>query len=278
MKAMAYRNYRELTEAEIAELERLYPISTNRELSRRFGISVDALQDYVAYPRGWKKDLKAVLIGNRGGTSLTERQVQWIVKHYQHTKNADIMEKYGIGESALHRVARKYGLKKSRQQMKRTQANATEAAHQACKDYGIYEETRRRMKQKMQDMSSRGERIPGSFMPGESNRDRLGPKRFKQCIEKAAATMREIRRKERVRLHFGLPQQTRLNISYNGYTAEARKRSSHRYLFRKHGYIVPRGSNEVYYDSETVRSEQMERNAHLWGLCILSANEAEWDD
>ena len=275
---MSYRNYRELTEIEIAELGRLYPVTTNRELSRRFGISVDALQDYVAKPRGWKKDRKAVLIGNRGGRQLTEKEVGWIVRHYQHTKNADIMEKYGIGESTLHRVARKHGLKKSRQQMKKTQANATEAAHQACKDYGIYEETRVRMRRKMQDLKSRGERIPGSFMPGESNRDRLGPKRFKQCIEKATATMREIRRKERVRIHWGLPQQTRLNISYNGYTAEARKRSIHRHLFRKHGYIVPRGGNEVYYDNETIRSEQMEQNARLWGLRVLPADEVEWED
>ena len=73
-------------------------------------------------------------------------------------------------------------------------------------------------------------RIPGSFMPGQSNKDRLGAKRFKQCIEKATATMREIRRKERVRLHWGLPQQTRLNISYDGYTPRMRKKSIHRHL------------------------------------------------
>ena len=39
---MTYRNYRELTDEEIRQLEELYPVTTNRELSRRFGISVDA--------------------------------------------------------------------------------------------------------------------------------------------------------------------------------------------------------------------------------------------
>ena len=266
-----YRNYRTLTDEEILELEKLYPVTPNRTLARQYGISVDALQDYVAYPRGWKKDRKAVLIGNREGRSLTEKQIAWIVKHYAHTKNEDIMEKFGIGESTLHRLARKYGLKKSRQQMKKTQRNATEAAYEVCKRYGIYEETARRMKEKMNEMIANGERIPGSFVKGQSNRDRLGPKRFKQCIEKATETMREIRRKERVRLHFGLPQKTKLLISFNGYTEKQRKKSIHRHLFRKHNYIVDWGSDDIYYDEETDRRPMMEANAHKWGLKVLKA-------
>ena len=139
------RNYRELSTAEVGEIARLYPVTTNREIARMYDISVDALQDYLAYPNGWTKDRKAVLIGNRGGQSLTDKQVQWIVKHYQHTKNDDIMAKFGIGESTLHRIARKYGLKKSRQQQRKTQRNATCHAHEACRKYGVYEETRQRM-------------------------------------------------------------------------------------------------------------------------------------
>lgn len=262
------RNYRELSTAEVGEIARLYPVTPNREIARRYDISVDALQDYLAYPRGWKKDRKAVLIGNRGGKSLTERQEAWIIKHYAHTKNDDIMAKYGIGESTLHRLARKHGLKKSRQQQRKTQWNATEHAHEACRKYGVYEETRQRMKQQAEERKARGERIPGSFMPGESNKDRLGARRFKKCIEKATATMREIRRKERVRLHWGLPQQTRLNISYNGYTPRMRQKSIHRHLFRKHGYIVERGDDTVYYDNETDRRPKMEANAHKYGLTV----------
>lgn len=262
------RNYRELSTAEVGEIARLYPVTTNREIARMYDISVDALQDYLAYPNGWTKDRKAVLIGNRGGQSLTDKQVQWIVKHYQHTKNDDIMAKFGIGESTLHRIARKYGLKKSRQQQRKTQWNATCHAHEACRKYGVYEETRQRMKQQAEERKARGERIPGSFMPGESNKDRLGARRFKKCIEKATATMREIRRKERVRLHWGLPQQTRLNISYDGYTPRMRQKSIHRHLFRKHGYIVERGDDIVYYDNETNRRPKMEANAHKYGLTV----------
>jgi hypothetical protein len=262
------RNYRELTTAEVNEIAKLYPVKPNRVIARQYDISVDALQDYLAYPNGWTKDRKAVLIGNRGGQPLTDKQVQWIVKHYQHTKNDDIMTKFRIGESTLHRIARKYGLKKSRQQQKKTQWNATCHAHEVCRKYGVYEETRQRMKQQAEERKARGERIPGSFMPGESNKDRLGASRFKKCIEKATATMREIRRKERVRLHWGLPQKTRLNISFNGYTPAMKKKATHRYLFRQHGYIVERGSDTMYYDENTKRNAIMERNAAKYGLKI----------
>lgn len=224
------RNYRELTASEIGEIERLYPVTPNREIARRYDISVDALQDYIAYPRGWKKDRKAVLIGNRNGRSLTEKEVQWIVRHYRHTKNDDIMAKFGIGENSLHRVARKYGLTKSRQHMKKMQWNATCHAHEACRRYGVYEEASIRMKQEAEERKARGERIPGSFMPGQSNRDRMSKKRFKECYERIHEKRRETIRKERLRIKWGLPQKTRLNLNYNGYTDKDRKRSIHRTL------------------------------------------------
>lgn len=263
-----YRNYRELTEEDIALLAELYPVTPNRQLAQQFGISVDALKDYVAYPRGWKKDRKATQIGNRNGRSLKEREVKWIINHFKHTKNEDIMRKYGIGESQLHRIARKYGLKKSRQFTKKAQMNATEAAHKANKEYGIYEQTRERMKREAAERKARGERIPGSFKPGESNKDRLSPKRFKQCIEKSRQARNETIRKERIRIHWGLPQKTKMNLSYNGYDAWQRKKSIHRNLFRKHGYIVEYGDDTVYYDDQTLRHHKMEANAHLYGLKV----------
>lgn len=262
------RNYRELTSQEIGEIEKLYPVTPNREIARRYDISVDALQDYIAYPRGWQKDRKAVLIGNRNGKTLTDRQVQWIVNHYRNTKNDDIMAKFGIGESTLHRVARKYGLTKTRQYMKKVQRNATEHAWDACRRYGIYEETAIRMKQEAEERKARGERIPGSFMPGQSNRDRLSKKRFKELYEKLGKKRRETIRKERLRMHWGLPQKTRLNLNYNGYTDKDRKRSVHRTIFRKAGYIVEYGDNVVYYEEHTERHPRMETNAHKWGLRV----------
>lgn len=262
------RNYRELTDEELLELERLYPVTPNRTLAKQFDISVDGLQDYVAHPRGWKKDRKAVLIGNLGGKPLTEKQEAWILRHYRNTKNQDIMEKFGIGESTLHRFAREHGLKKSKHFMKKMQAAATAAAYEVCRDYGIYEESSRRQTQLMAEMRAKGERIPGSFMPGQSNKDRLSPKRFKECLEKSRAKRSESIRKDRIRIHFGLPQKTKMHLTYDGSSAIHRNKSIHRSLFRKYGYIVEYGDNTVYYTSETVRHPKMEQNAPKYGLKV----------
>lgn len=268
------RNWRELTDKEITELERLYPVTTNRELSARFGISEDGLLDHIAKPRGWKKDRKAVLIGSRGGKSLSEKQIQWIIKHFKHTKNLDIMAKFGIGETQLHRIARQYGLKKSRQHMGRCQRNASEQSRTVCREHGLYDELSKRMKVKMREYYDSGQRIPGSFLPGQSNKDRLSPKRFKECCRKIKESMGELRRKERLRIHWGLPQKTKLKVSYEGYTPEAKKKASHRYLFRQFNYFVDKGDDTVYYDEHTERRPKMEANAHKYGLKVKPIEEA----
>lgn len=43
------RNYRNLSPSELNELISLYPTTTNRELSRRFDISVDAMTTGIVY-------------------------------------------------------------------------------------------------------------------------------------------------------------------------------------------------------------------------------------
>lgn len=269
---MELRNWRELTADELAEIEKLYPVTTNRELSRRFRISVHALQDSLAYPNGWKKDRKSVLIGNRSGKGLTDKQLAWFIKHFRNTKNDEIMEKLGIGESTLHRVARKYGLKKTKQFVKKMRVNATEQAYVVCRRYGIYDATAERMRTKMLEISSRGERIPGSFAPGVTNEQRLGKKRDRERIEKARQTRNETIRKERMRAKWDLPRLTNMHILPYGYTDKRRLMSMHRYLFRKFNYIVERGSNDVFYDEHTERRPMMEANAHRYGLRVLPLN------
>ena len=260
------RNYRELTEREIGEIAELYPTTPNREIARRYDISVDALQDYLAHPRGWKKNYNAVLIGNRGKRSLTEKEVAWIVKHFKHTKNDDIMAKFDIGESTLHRLARKYGLKKTKQQMRKMQRNAANHANAACKKYGVYEETRQRMKIKMREMYASGIVHPAGFKPGVSNRERLGEKRFRAAIEKSVASTKETRRKERMRIRWGLPQKTKLRLHPYGLTAKGRKKINYRHNLRKRGYLIEWGCDDVYYDEGTDRSDAVEANAGKLGF------------
>ena len=264
------RNYRTLDEAEFRELERLYPTTTNRELSKMFNISIDAIQDRFAKVHGWKKDA-SIYAGNRGGKSLTDKQVKWIVNHFQHTKNSDILEKFGIGESTLHRIARKHGLKKSRQFMKKMQAEATEKARQTCEAFGLYEELAERMQKEMTEAYKEGRR--SFFRKGESNKDRLSKKRFAETIRKIQESRNKTIKSERRRLVFGMEQRTKMKLHIGGFDERQRKKTCHRYLFKKHGYIVERGNSVIFYDEQTKRSPQMEANAPLYGLKIMAYGE-----
>lgn len=256
------RNYRELTQAEIDRLEELYPTTTNRELSKMFDISVDAIQDRFAYPNGWKKgNFKR---GNRGGKPLDEKSVKWIVKHYQHTKNHEIMDKFGIGESTLHRIARRYGLKKSTQFKNKMIAESSRTAMSVCRKYKVYEQQAEFNRERWKQWKAEGKQV--GFRKGESNKDRLSPKRYKAMLEKMAATRRENIRKDRMRINWGLPQKTRIKLVSAG-----RKAAVDRHRLKKLNYIVERGSTHVYYDELTRRNLTIEKRAMINGLIIEQA-------
>lgn len=137
---------------------------------------------------------------------LTESQLAWLLKHYKHTKNAEAARKLGIGESTLHRFARKYGLKKTPQFMRKTQRAAADAAERSHRENGTY--------------PPKGYRVPrsevGQFKPGVSSRQRLGDKKEDARLQKMAETRRETIRKEKARILFGLPQKTKLKLTSGG--------------------------------------------------------------
>lgn len=69
---------------------------------------------------------------------LTERQEAWLVKHFKHTKNADVAAKLGISPQAVARFAARLGLKKTPQFMKKCQREMTDAAHRSHLRNGTY--------------------------------------------------------------------------------------------------------------------------------------------
>lgn len=259
---MKYRNYRELTLSEIEKLKELYPTTTNRELSKMFGISVDAIQDRFAYPGGWKKE--NFKQGNRGGCSLTEKQIAWIVKHYKHTPNYDIMDKFGIGESTLHRIARKHNLVKSKQYMKRTANENNANAMSTCRRYKVYEQNAEYARRQWKQWKEEG--ISHGFKKGESIESRYGKKRAKAIYEKVRVSRNETIRKERIRINWGFEQKTGLKL-----TGAGRKAALSRYLLKKANYIVERGCTHIYYDDLTERNITLENRARINGLKIEEA-------
>lgn len=182
----------------------------------------------------------------------TDSQLKWLTRHFRHTANDDILRRFGWSLSTLHRIARSLGLTKSRQYMRKTQARAATAARAANKARG---------------WPPKGYRIPGAdanrFRPGESNRDRLGERRFRRSIARAAATRRATIAAERRRILFGLPQRTRLKLGFS------RAKVSYRYALRQRGYLIPRGGSDATVTPDTRRSPLVERRAASHGIHII---------
>jgi hypothetical protein len=266
------RNYHELSDEEVQQLEQLYPVTPNRRLSQMFGVSVDAIQDHFARPRGWQKNQSAIKHATQGSYhELTEREEQWIVCHYHNTRNGDIMTKYGIGESQLIRVRRKYGLKKTDRFIRKMQREAVAHSVTAFRDHGESERAAERARQQWAERKRTGDYGNVGFKKGKSNKDRMSPRRYRQMVEKATKKRNETIRKDRIRIHFGMEPKTKLVKNWD---AKRDWRKSHyRYKFREFGYDVESGSNDIYYFPDTVRHPIMERNAQKWGIRFLPAEE-----
>ncbi|TFU92411.1 hypothetical protein E4T81_12540 [Barnesiella sp. WM24] len=231
---------------EIKELHRLKNLGLPLcEIAVRIGRSCKSLEHKL-----YGKPIPRVTPRNR---DLTEKEIVWIINHFKHTRNEEIMRKFGISHSMLHRIARENGLSKTRQFMRKTQDAAQQAAAESHKKNGTY--------------PPKGYIIPNAsknrFQPGQSNRDRLSPKKYAECQKKRQASWRETYDKDRRRtLVWGFEQRTKFR-----FVKQSKSKISVRYNLRKKGYIeCPEDHNLYFYPTEEMRHPKIEENAIRHGI------------
>lgn len=206
---------------------------------------------------------------------LTDEQRAWMCKWFPEEENSRLMQVSGMTHSTLHRFARQLGLTKSKTGMKRIKKRQAKQIKRKCESNGYYD-------------SLRGKPVSEACRQGVSRmwqevRDgkrehpirtlkKKHPHVYKAKMRARGAALKELYRKDRMRVRWGLEPTTKLNILPDGFTHKRRKMAMHRYLFRQKNYIVEHGSNDIYYDEETNRSEVMEASAHLYGFRILPLN------
>lgn len=174
---------------------------------------------------------------------LTDQQEAWLAKHFKHTKNAEIASRLGISERSVNRLAKRRGLTKSKQFIRKTQLEAAAKANESNRINGTY--------------PPKGYKIPRReefwFKKGESNIDRFGVKKNAERIVNNTQSRKETFRLEKARALYGLPRQTKLQV-----IKRPRRQIDMRYYLRKRGYIIERGSMTVYYNENTNRSLELE--------------------
>lgn len=185
---------------------------------------------------------------------LTPEQEAWLCEHYADTHNSDCLVALGWQPNqwrTLRRVAKRLCLEKSAEFMRRCQRHTAACAAEALRGVGN---------------GGKVNMIKGApyrFKPGVSCLDRLGPEREAARLRKSLASRRETIRKERIRIHWGFEQQTKMRLISN---KEARVL---RHRLKRLGYIVPcRMSKVVYYTAATVRRPRLEARAPGCGITI----------
>ena len=206
---------------------------------------------------------------------LTDEQRAWLIRWFPEEENPRLLKLSGMSHSTLHRYARELHLTKSAAGMKRIKKRQAAAIKRACEKNGYYDSLRgkpmseacrqgvSRMWQEVRD----GKREHPAHIMRRNN-----PRKYKKWMQHKSEERKETYRKEKLRVRWGLEPRTHLRILPDGYTEKRKKMTQHRYLFRRKNYIVEYGSNDIYYDEETNRSEVMESSAHLYGFKIMPLN------
>lgn len=189
---------------------------------------------------------------------ITAAQEAWLIKHYKHTKNAEVAAHLGISQSTMHRIVRKLGLKKTPQFMRKCQKATTEAAKESHLRNGTY--------------PPKGYVIPNrpTFPKGVSNVERFGKRVEAERIRKSTESREKTRKSEKARATFGLPQRTKMHV-----IPVPRAKIYLRWYLKSRGYILDEIARVAYYDENTKRGKRIEGKPQRWYKFLPMAKQME---
>ena len=189
-------------------------------------------------------------------------------KLFPKNTNRRMMTRFGIGFSTLQRFKRELGLQKD---MRAIHKQLAKDIKKTCEKNGYYDSLRAHAPSEACQEATRKMWAEG-FHPIKQLKAN-NPRRYKQLMRKKSEQRKELWRKERLRLKYGLERKTRLHIPLNNIPNRA---AAHKYLMiRQCNYFAdPLGDPYVVcYDSQTQRSAQREATAAKHGLKVVEADE-----
>lgn len=192
------------TQAQIDFIVEHFATMGNKELQKHTGCSLPTIYR-IAKKYGLERSdkFRKELCGYK---QLSDQELDWLIKKFGTTENWELADTLGISESTLHRLARRFGLKKGRAFMRQAQQEAAKAAKYFRDVNGLNEAQKGVYSENLQ----KGKAY--QFQPGTNNRQRNGAVNERNRIISSAITRRETIRRERMRIKAGLPQQTKLKL------------------------------------------------------------------
>ena len=189
-------------------------------------------------------------------------------KLFPKNTNRRMMTWFGIGFSTLQRFKREFGLEKDMKSIIRQQAKDTK---RICEKNGYYASIRGKAPSEACMEATRQLRAAG-FHPIKQLKAN-NPRKYKRLMQKKSEQRKELWRKERMRMVYGLERRTKLRLPLNSLTHAA---SACKYMMiRECNYFAdPDGDSHIIcYDSQTRRSEKREATAIRHGFTIVEGED-----
>ena len=195
---------------------------------------------------------------------LKERFCQLFPKN----SNRRMMKWFGISFSTLQRFSRELGLQKD---MRAIRKQLAKDIKKTCEKNGYYDSLRGHAPSEACMEATRQLRAAG-FHPIKQLKAN-NPRKYKRLMRKKGEQRKELWRKERLRMVYGLERRTKLRLPLNSLTHAA---SACKYMMiRECNYFAdPDGDSHIIcYDSETRRSEKREATAIRHGFTIVEGED-----
>ena len=189
-------------------------------------------------------------------------------KLFPKNSNRRMMKWFGISFSTLQRFRRELGLQKDMRAIRKQQAKDIK---KICERNGYYASIRGKAPSEACMEASRQLRASG-FHPIKQLKAN-NPRKYKRLMRKKSEQRKELWRKERMRMVYGLERRTKLRLPLNSLTHAA---SACKYvMIRECNYFAdPDGDSHIIcYDSQTRRSARREATAAKHGLKVVEADE-----
>lgn len=182
---------------------------------------------------------------------FTVEQELWLEAHFPTVSNAECARHCGCGWRTIVRKARAMGLVKSCEFMEQSWRSGVDAMRMNSGEGN----------KGLENLLKYGAKH--RFKKGVTPLQRLGPEREAERVRKAQESRNKTIKSERVRINWGFEQKTKLRL-----VRQPQQWVNYRFTMKRRGYIVSRGSREIYYNDNTNRSAAVEKNAQAAGLII----------
>jgi hypothetical protein len=207
---------------------------------------------------------------------LNDEQRAWICQWYPVTENKRLAKAMGISLYKLHCFALELNLTKSEEGLRAIKHRQTKAMAKTNHKNGCYDRKRGHAPSDatMEGLRRRWEKIRAGLqeLPQDIAK-RKHPRKWKASLKKRSENRKEMVRKEKRRIIYGLERKTKLKAVMTPYK---RSQRHHRCSALKRGYLLDMDCSEgqpgryvIYYDDETQRSARFEANCIADGFTFM---------